>query len=55
MHAHVYNWQRCALEVRWVPAGDMLADCLTKRGVNPDKVMEVFEEGRLPKKKKEME
>ena len=45
-----------ALEVRWVQAGDMLADCLTKRGANPDKVLEVFEEGRLPKRRrKEME
>ena len=26
-----------------------------KKGVNPDKVMEVFEEGRLPKKKRKME
>ena len=41
-----------ALEVRWVEGGDMLADCLTKKGVNPNKLMEVMEQGRLPRREK---
>lgn len=40
-----------ALEVRWVQAGDMLADCLTKGGANPDKLMEVIMKGKLPERK----
>ena len=43
------------LEVRWVQGGDMLADCLTKRGVNPDKLMDVIKKGRLPIREKKME
>ena len=38
------------LEVRWVKAEDMLADSLTKRGVNADKLMKAIQEGRLPNK-----
>ena len=41
-----------ALEVRWVQAGEMLADCLTKKGVNADKLMTVIKEGRLPRRER---
>jgi hypothetical protein len=31
----------------------MLADCLTKKGVNPDKLMEAMGKGRLPHRERE--
>ena len=43
-----------ALQVWWV-LSDMLADCLTKRVVNPDKLMDMIKTGKLPEKKKEVE
>ena len=30
----------------------MLADCLTKRGVNADKLMKVIKEGRMPRRER---
>ena len=44
-----------ALQVRWVQSSNMLADCLTKRGVNLDKLMDVIKTGKLQEKKKEVE
>ena len=40
-----------ALQVRWVQSSDMLADCLTRRGVHPDKLMDVIKTGEMPEKK----
>ena len=42
-----------SIEVRWVQGGDMLADCLTKKGANPDKLMEAMGKGRLPHRERE--
>ena len=41
------------VEIKWVPTGDMIADCLTKRGVKSDKILEIMEMGYI--KKVEME
>ena len=34
--------------LRWAKAGSMLADCLTKKGANPDPLLEVLRTGKLP-------
>ena len=41
------------MEVRWVKAEEMLADGLTKKGVNVDKLMTVIKEGMLPEREEE--
>ena len=40
------------MELRWVQGTDMLADILTKRGVNPNALLEVVTKGKLPPEKK---
>ena len=37
------------VEIKWVPTGDMIADCLTKRGVKSDKILEILETGYIRK------
>ena len=34
--------------LRWAKAGTMLADCLTKKGVNSDTLLEFLKTGKLP-------
>ena len=41
------------IEVKWVEGNKMLADCLTKRGVNGDDLMEVLKTGRIGREKEE--
>ena len=36
------------VDLRWTQAGSMLADCLTKKGVNPDLLLQVLRTGKLP-------
>ena len=36
------------VDLRWTQAGSMLADCLTKKGVNPDPLLQVLRTGKLP-------
>ena len=43
------------VEVNWVPAGKMLADCLTKRGMNAEELMNVLKTGRLPDREEDRE
>ena len=38
------------VEIRWVESKRMLADCLTKRGVNPNELRTVIESGALTEK-----
>ena len=33
--------------IRWIPSSLQLADVLTKRGVNPNQILEVFERGQM--------
>ena len=33
------------VEIKWVPTGEMIADCLTKRGVKSEKILENLETG----------
>ena len=33
--------------LRWIRAGSMLADCLTKKGDNPEPLLEVLRTGKL--------
>ncbi len=35
------------VSVKWIPGEKMLADCLTKDGANPDKLMEVLRLGKI--------
>ena len=35
------------VEIRWIPAGSMLADCLTKSGAKADQLLEVLATGSL--------
>ena len=37
------------VEIKWVPTGEMIADCLTKRGVKTDKILENLETGYIEK------
>ena len=37
------------VEIKWVPTGDMIADCPTKRGVKSDKILEILETGYIKK------
>ena len=37
------------VQVNWIKAEEMLADCLTKKGVNGDLLMEALETGRIKK------
>ena len=34
-------------EIKWVEAGNMIADCLTKRGAKSDMLMDTIKTGRL--------
>ena len=36
------------VEVNWIPAGKIMADCLTKRGANTEELMDVIRTGMLP-------
>ena len=36
------------VDLRWIQAGSMLADCLTKKGANPEPLLEVLRTGKLP-------
>ena len=38
----------------WVKAEMMLADCLTKQGVNPDKLMRTMKMGKIVNEKEEL-
>ena len=38
------------LEVRWVAGKDMLADLLTKRGVNKAALIDVIQNGKMPQR-----
>ncbi len=38
------------LEVRWVAGRDMLADLLTKRGVNKNALLDVIQQGKMPQR-----
>ena len=40
--------QKEKVDLRWTQAGSMLADCLTKKGANPDPLLEVLRTGKLP-------
>ena len=40
------------MELRWVQGTDMLAYILTKRGVNPNALLDVVTKGKLPPEKK---
>ena len=41
------NIQSEGVDLIWVKAGMMLADCLTKQGVNPDKLLRTMKTGRI--------
>ena len=41
------------IEIRWVKTHDMLADSLTKNGVNTSKLLQVLSSGRVEEEKKE--
>ena len=41
------------VELKWIQGTEMLADILTKRGVNPEALLEVVKKGKLPQEKKE--
>ena len=45
--------KRKVMQVRWIKADEMLADCLTKKGDDADKLMTVIKEGRLPEREEE--
>ena len=36
------------VELCWIKSSKMLADCLTKSGANPDKLMTVLKTGKFP-------
>ena len=36
------------VDLRWIQTGSMLADCLTKKGANPEPLLEVLRTGQLP-------
>ena len=38
------------IELLWIPGSEMLADILTKKGVNVDSILEVIRSGRLERK-----
>ena len=38
------------IELLWIPGSEMLADILTKKGVNADSILEVIRSGRLERK-----
>ena len=40
------------LGVRWIQAEQMLARCLSKKGADASKLMMVFKEGKLPRRKR---
>ena len=37
------------VEIKWIPTGDMIADCQTKCKVKSDKILEILEMGYIKK------